>query len=168
VAITTTSAFGRSSIYNRLKYRDRLAAIPIGMTSGYGNFHLNGLVQEVRQWLKRTGHEIKTGYGTGPRAIWTDIALACNKLGINPHDVLQHGIEREAYLFPLVRNLHAVMQEGAAPVYHDAPFAEVAAWWQERWLIRRAQTDQRYREWRREQTLAAIAGEISPATPLVV
>ncbi|MCS7161456.1 MAG: DUF4338 domain-containing protein, partial [Gemmatales bacterium] len=37
--ITTTSALGRSSLYNRLRYRDRLMMQSVGYTSGWGEFH---------------------------------------------------------------------------------------------------------------------------------
>ncbi len=37
--ITTTSALGRSSIYNRVKYRKRLVMESVGFTSGWGEFH---------------------------------------------------------------------------------------------------------------------------------
>ena len=38
-AITTTSALGRSSMYNRLKYGDRLLYQKVGYTKGFGEFH---------------------------------------------------------------------------------------------------------------------------------
>lgn len=39
VAVTTTSALGRSSIYNRLKLDNRMIFRPIGTTLGWGHFH---------------------------------------------------------------------------------------------------------------------------------
>lgn len=157
VAITTTSAFGRSSIYNRLVYRGRLVAKSLGMTTGFGNFHLNDLVKVARQWLKdQYGNEIKTGFGSGPRAIWRDIAKVCNKLGIPANQVLNHGIKREVFLFSLTKNLADVMSTGAKPDYYDVPFRDVADWWANRWLRRRAETNHDWRTWTREQTIAAI------------
>lgn len=157
VAITTTSAFGRSSIYNRLKYRDRLAAKSLGMTTGFGNFHLNGLVKVARQWLENEcGSKIKTGFGSGPRAIWNDIARVCKKLDISPDQILNHGVKREAFLFSLVKNLYDAMSLNAKPDYYDAPFQDIAEWWSERWLLRRAATNNEWRTWSRDQTIAAI------------
>ena len=37
--ITTTSALGRSSMYNRIRFRDRLLFNPVGYTTGSGEFH---------------------------------------------------------------------------------------------------------------------------------
>lgn len=41
VLLTTTSALGRSSLFNRLKYRDRLLYRSIGYTEGYGHFQFS-------------------------------------------------------------------------------------------------------------------------------
>jgi hypothetical protein len=39
--IATTSALGRSSIYNRLRHYDRLLMLSVGYTSGWGEFHFS-------------------------------------------------------------------------------------------------------------------------------
>ena len=39
-AIFTTSLYGKSSQYNRLKYKNSLLYIPIGSTKGFGTLHL--------------------------------------------------------------------------------------------------------------------------------
>ena len=45
--VTTTSALGRSSVYNRLRWADGpLAFEPVGYTSGSGDFHLMGDIYE--------------------------------------------------------------------------------------------------------------------------
>src|SRR5439155_16108546 len=47
--ITATSALGRSSIYNRLKFDDIDVFHPVGFTEGYGHFHLaNGTYARLR------------------------------------------------------------------------------------------------------------------------
>jgi len=48
--IATTSALGRSSIYNRLRYRSRPLMFPVGYTSGWGEFHFtNGAYSQLRK-----------------------------------------------------------------------------------------------------------------------
>ena len=44
--VTTVSALGRSSLYNRVKYRDRLVFEGIGFTGGWGDFHFSDGVYE--------------------------------------------------------------------------------------------------------------------------
>lgn len=49
VGIITTSLYGRSSQYNRLKYKDELLYQPIGETIGYGTLHLTDeTIQNMR------------------------------------------------------------------------------------------------------------------------
>lgn len=48
-AITTTSALGRSSIYNRLKIPNGPIFTKIGMTKGYGHFHISNGLFEMMQ-----------------------------------------------------------------------------------------------------------------------
>ena len=47
VSLTTVSALGRSSIYNRLKFRGREIFHSVGFTQGTGEFHFaNGLLRD--------------------------------------------------------------------------------------------------------------------------
>ncbi len=138
VLLTTTSAFGRSSIYNRLRYRELKIAQSIGYTMGYGSFHLMELYPYFRAFLEAQGVETHGGYGTGPRRKWQTMTRALDRLGL-PRKFMQHGVQREAFLFPLIRNLQDYMEGRASePDYYDLPFADLAAYWRERWLLGRA------------------------------
>jgi hypothetical protein len=156
VAITTISAFGRSSIYNRLRFEDQKAITFLGKTRGYGNFHLNGTVKEVRNWLVKRGYEVKTGFGSGPRAIWNDITRACRLLGLDYRNILGHGIEREAYLFPLINNLTAYVERRENPDYISRPLDAIVDYWHSRWLAGRNTRISRWRTWKRDYTLNKI------------
>ena len=156
VAITTVSAFGRSSIYNRLGFEGEKAAWFLGKTKGFGNFHLNGTIKEVRDWLARQGYEVKVGFGSGPRAIWNDITRACYLLDLDFKNILGHGIEREAYLFPLVNNLAACVEGRENPDYISRPLDAIVDYWHARWLAGRVRRISRWRNWRREDTLNTI------------
>jgi hypothetical protein len=83
VAVTTTSAFGRSSIYNRLKYKDRLLAEPIGYTQGFGTIHLEHLYPRIVELLKSIGKFTPAGWGNGPKVRWQSrdefFAMDCNE-----------------------------------------------------------------------------------------
>ena len=66
--ITTTSALGRSSIYNRLRFRDRLLFVPTGFTIGSGEFHFaNGLYSEVHKRLLRPSASPRRRTASGGR-----------------------------------------------------------------------------------------------------
>jgi len=150
VALTTTSAFGRSSLYNRLRYKGTLVAESLGYTEGYGTFHLMELYPLLRQFLESQGIRPLGGFGTGPRPKWQTMVCALRRLGL-PAALIRHGIKREVFLFRLVDNLEAYMEgRDTEPVYRDWSFGELAAWWRERWLLPRSQRVDGWRAWRKE------------------
>ncbi|HOU15237.1 MAG TPA: DUF4338 domain-containing protein [Anaerolineae bacterium] len=139
VALTTTSAFGRSSIYNRLRYHDTPIAESIGYTEGYGSFHLMELYPLFREFLEERGISTRGGFGTGPRRKWQTIRRALDILGFE-NDFLRNGVKREVFLFRLVDNLESYMEgRTTEPKYRDLPFTDMADYWRERWLLPRAQ-----------------------------
>jgi hypothetical protein len=151
VALTTTSAFGRSSLYNRLIYRGTVIAESLGYTEGYGTFHLMELYPLFREFLESQGISTRGGFGTGPRRKWQTMVRALDRLGL-PSDMLRHGVKREVFLFRLVNNLEAYMEgHDVEPIYRNLPFSELVVWWRERWLLPRAQRVDGWREWRNEE-----------------
>ncbi|HIP71153.1 MAG TPA: DUF4338 domain-containing protein, partial [Anaerolineae bacterium] len=147
VALTTTSAFGRSSIYNRLKYNENFIAESLGYTKGYGNFHLHGLYPVIKEYLEAENVCIQGGYGTGPRRTWQLIRTALDKIGLSG-DLLKHGVKREAFLFRLTNNLEEYLQgETLVPVYRDYPFDDLANYWKNRWLTGRADRVDGWHQW---------------------
>lgn len=147
VALTTTSAFGRSSLYNRLRYCSLLIAEPIGYTEGYGTFHLERFYPIFRIILEEQGISTRGGFGTGPRRKWQTMTRALERIGL-PKDFLRHGVKREVYLFRLIDNLEAYMEgRDPEPMYRDLPFSELAKWWRERWLLPRAERIDYWKKW---------------------
>ncbi|MBE7158009.1 MAG: DUF4338 domain-containing protein, partial [Rhodospirillales bacterium] len=110
-AVTTTSAFGRSSMYNRLRYGERLLAEPIGYTLGYGTLHLEHLYGQIRGYLEMTDEYNHGGFGAGPKVRWQNITNALLKLGLSG-SLLQHGVKREVFLYRLVDDLETGMAGG--------------------------------------------------------
>jgi hypothetical protein len=151
IALTTTSAFGRSSLYNRLKYRDVTIAESLGYTEGYGTFHLMELYPLFREFLESQGISTYGGFGTGPRRKWQTMVRALERLGFSA-EFLRHGIKREVFLFRLIDNLEAYMEgRDTTPVYRNLPFSDLVAWWRERWLLPRVERVHEWKEWRNEE-----------------
>jgi hypothetical protein len=142
--ITTTSAFGRSSIYNRLKYHSEIVAEQLGFTQGSGSFHIpENLYEELIQFLRLNDVNVQRGYGNGPSRKLRLMALAFRYLGLPSFEY--HGIKREVFLFSLVKNLKKVIQKDKKPLWINRPFDELVDYWKERWALPRAE---RIPEWK--------------------
>ena len=149
VALTTTSAFGRSSIYNRLSYNGQPVAISLGYTKGYGSFHFAKIYPKLREFLEEQGVSTKGGYGVGPRIMWSTCTRALTKLGL-PSSLLKHGIEREGFIFPIAKNYKSYLEgRSQSPQYFNRPFLDLSAWWKERWLLPRSSRVDGWHKWRR-------------------
>ncbi|MFQ6002569.1 MAG: Druantia anti-phage system protein DruA [Candidatus Zixiibacteriota bacterium] len=138
--ITTTSAFGRSSLYNRLKYDGEIVAESLGYTQGSGTFHIpEELYEEILELLANRGINIARSYGHGPSRKLKLISLGFKYLGLPNFEY--HSIKREFYLFPLAKNLRKVIQKKEKPIYYKRPFDDLSSYWKERWCIPRAQRE---------------------------
>jgi hypothetical protein len=155
--VTATSALGRSSIYNRLKFNDVDVFQPVGFTQGYGHFHLaNGTYASMRDYLALIGDDEvnRFKFGKGPNYRLRVVRKALEHLDL-PSSLLRHGIERAVYVAPLARNTAAVLRgENERLQWYGRPFDDVVNTWRERWLLPRAARDNSYRtfdkkEWRK-------------------
>lgn len=143
--LTTTSAFGRSSIYNRLKYGEELVAESLGYTKGSGTFHIpQDLYVEIQNFLLKKGVYINTSFGNGPsqKIKILDKAFAMLKL----HNYTQHNIKREFFLFPLVENLKNVITKDVQPRYYNRKLSDLTEFWKERWCVPRSE---RFEDWKK-------------------
>jgi len=153
VLLTTTSALGRSSIYNRLAVPDGPRFMRIGITKGFGHFHLSGeIFESLRAYLEAQGHPYASGhrFGMGPNWKIRVARAALEKLGINGNTILKHGIEREVYAIPLAMNWREVLLGKHRNVRScTMPLAEISQYCLNRWVIPRAERDERYKRFER-------------------
>ncbi|MGA8575272.1 MAG: Druantia anti-phage system protein DruA [Candidatus Cybelea sp.] len=151
VAVTTLSAFGRSSIYNRLRYGDRLLAEPIGFTKGSGTIHLEPLYMHVLDLLRTYDPELVLGgYGQGPKQKWQLFKRALDILKI-PRYYFEHGVKREVYLFRLVAQLGQGMAGGDFGPGLGFEAGDYGQYWANRWALPRASRDKRWRSFLSEE-----------------
>ena len=153
VSITTASALGRSSIYNRLTFRDRKIFHSVGFTQGSGEFHFaNGLYTALYE------HAVKNCAPTAKSSLWGKgfrnrreiVKKALPTLGL-PSNWLYHGVKREVFVVPLAENARQFLRgDDAEPVWHDQPVDQLFDWFRERWLLPRAKWDTRYLEFERD------------------
>jgi hypothetical protein len=148
--ITTTSAFGRSSIYNRLKYNDETVAECLGYTQGTGSFHIpEDLYVDLLTFLKRRGINVAREYGNGPSRKLKLLSIGLSQLGLPSFEC--HGIKREFYLFPLAKNLKNAIHHGKRPMCFNRSFESLVDYWKERWAIPRAERLPGWRDFQRDK-----------------
>lgn len=135
--IITTSAFGKSSVYDRLKFKDEPVSTFLGHTSGLGTFHISeDVFKQILEYLRKEGYDIKRGYGTGPSRKLKIIEIAFRKLGVSHFKY--HNIKRGIYLFSNVKNLKNVIKENTDPIWHDRPFFDLTEFWKNRYMLPRS------------------------------
>ena len=151
--ITTTSALGRSSIYNRVKYRKRLVMQSVGFTNGWGEFHFsNGVYDDLSEFAgKHCAPTAKNeDWGTGFRNRRELVRKALAKLGFS-QEMLNHGIKRELFVAPLATNVRRFLRnEVDEPRYFNLPFKKAVQFWRDRWLLPRAARDTSFRDFDNE------------------
>ena len=147
--ITTTSALGRSSIYNRITLPGRLLYHSVGFTRGSGEFHFsNGTYAEISRFVEEncqpTAKQQRWGKGFRNRREVVRKCLAALDL---PAEWIYHGVQREVFVLPLARNTQEFLrgEENKLVCFND-PAQQIFAWFRERWLLPRAKRDRRYRE----------------------
>ena len=154
VLITTTSAMGRSSLYNRLFIPDGPRFVRIGETRGFGHFHLSGeIFALMRGYLQEIGHPYATGhrFGMGPNWRMRVARTAMEKIGLDANDILNHGIAREVYALPLARNWQEVLLGNHRKVRSCVlPASQIVKFCLKRWVGPRASRDKRYLDFTRD------------------
>ncbi len=144
--IFTTSLYGRSSQYNRLKFNDRLLYIPIGKTKGYGTLHLtNEAFDAMRDFLKSKNVLVTNRFGDGPIWRMRVMRTASELLGIDPDFLLRHSFQRNIYAIPLATNFKEFLKDEQKKIeYFNYPMTKLVAHWKTRWFAqRRKQPDVR-------------------------
>ena len=135
--ITTSSAFGKSSIYNRLKYYEDKVAISLGYTKGYGTFHIPEYIYSMLiQYLNLMGVETDTSFGNGPYSKFKLISNALHHLKLR--NLNRHNIKREYFLFPLVIDLKRVIENKCSIRYVDRGLTQLTEYWKQRRAIPRS------------------------------
>ena len=145
--LTTTSALGRSSIYNRLTFRNAPLFISAGYTAGFGDFQFfNGFYRELRAMVVSEANPSAKHmkWGTGFRNRREVILKALKLLGL-PRNFLCHGIAREVFVIPLAASSYAFLRGETDDLQNTTNSVdELFLWFRERWLLPRAARDSRY------------------------
>jgi hypothetical protein len=137
--ITTTSLYGSSVQYNRLKLDGRAAYQLVGYTSGYGNAHITeSEFAGMEQYLRDIGKPIPKGWGTGRSYRLRVYQSYCqNRYG---KDAPTHNNPRSVYIAPLAVNSKSFLKGETEDIdFYNLPFSRLVTIWRERWLASRLQ-----------------------------
>lgn len=149
--ITTSSALGRSSIYNRLSVDGQTLFISGGYTRGSGEFHLsNGVYKDLMAFARQHGEPSAKDerWGTGWRSRREVVRRVLPQLGLS-RELVYHGVRREVFLVPLASNAQEFLRGEEAELFGGRPgAAELFEYFRSRWLLPRAERDQRFRDFR--------------------
>ncbi len=161
--VTVTSALGRSSMYNRLRLMPNGGSKTekpvvdlrrLGATTGYGHFQITDeLFSQLRGVLQEDGHKYADGhqFGDGPNWRIRVARKGLQSLGLNPDQVLKHGIQREVYAMPIASNASAFLAgRDEEPLFDYKTVDEISELARKRWVLPRGKRRPSYREFRRE------------------
>ncbi|MBX3412414.1 MAG: DUF4338 domain-containing protein [Pirellulales bacterium] len=152
--LTTTSALGRSSVYNRITFRNATLYQSIGYTQGYGDFQfLNGLYDELSAFAHSHCEATakNNSWGTGFRNRREVVKKSLKALGLSS-ELLCHGVRREVFVVPTATNSKSFLCGETDRLDHtDRPAEELWTHFRNRWLLPRAARDQRFRTFKREE-----------------
>ncbi|MGH8544751.1 MAG: Druantia anti-phage system protein DruA [Gammaproteobacteria bacterium] len=152
--LTTSSALGRSSLYNRLRYANRLVYQSVGFTQGTGEFHFaNGQYDHLREYASRYCEptERKFRWGKGFRNRREVIRKCLSKIGLSKQ-WLSHGVGREVFVMPLASNVREFLKGDHSRLrWYDQSADALMSHFRERWLLPRSIRNTEYESWNRDE-----------------
>jgi hypothetical protein len=153
VLLTTTSALGRSSIYNRIKLGGYAFWRSVGFTQSSGEFQFsNGIYKRIKAYAEANCKPTakQNSWGKGFRSKREVIKKCLSAIGLSSK-LLYHGIQREIFLAPLASNATQFLRgEVNSPQFFDWPAEELSRKFIDRWLLPRAERVPQYRSFYRE------------------
>ena len=139
-AITTASALGKSSIYDRINVPGSSRFIHVGWSSGSGEFQFfNGVYDDIFKIAHHNAEHLKNRkWGNGVRNRRTVILTGLEILGL-PDKLLYHNIKRELFLIPLGRKSLEYLRGSARQIQpYNATVQEISNYAVKRWLVPRS------------------------------
>ena len=169
LAVTVTSALGRSSLYNRLRLPGLVTFERLGWSAGWGHFHVpQPLFARLRNYLAAVGHPYAQQhcFHGGPNWRLRLLRAGLDALGLPPEAVLRHGVRREVFAATTSPDAQAFLRAGG-PVPSPVPVAQadVVQAAKDRWIVPRGVRRPDYKAWRTSDTVAALRAHFVVETP---
>ncbi|WP_287950407.1 Druantia anti-phage system protein DruA [Acidiplasma sp.] len=151
-AITTASALGKSSIYDRIKIPQGSEFIHVGWTKGSGEFQFaNGIYDKLYNLASQSVQWSKNPlWGTGTRNRRVVIQEALKMLNL-PSGFTYHNIKRELFFIPLgFKSVEYLKDKAKYIKYYPITQEEISRYMLKRWVIPRSERRKEYLEFRLE------------------
>ncbi|MGC8516160.1 MAG: Druantia anti-phage system protein DruA [Thermoplasmata archaeon] len=151
-AITTASALGKSSVYDRIKINGGAEFLHIGWSKGSGEFQFyNGIYDDLFMMASNLAQKSKNPkWGTGVRNRRAVIKSALKLLDLPPQ-LLYHNIKRELFLVPLGRkSLEYLKGESRQIGYYGLTVDDISEFAIRRWIVPRSQRRKEYLNFKKE------------------
>lgn len=153
VMVTTTSALGRSSIYNRLTANGLTYWHSVGFTAGSGEFHFSDRIYSAMKDFLATRAPPSwrhRAWGEGFRNRREVVRKCLSELGL-PKRLSNHGIKREIFVAALAEKSAPYLRgEIDRPLFRNWSAADLFEVFRDRWLLKRALSAPLYRSFSRE------------------
>jgi hypothetical protein len=149
--ITTSSALGKSSLYDRIRIPNGPEFVHVGWTKGSGEFQfLNGLYDKIYEFAKADISWKKNPlWGSGIRNRRTLIQATLKKLGM-PLNLGYHNIRREVFFVSLGFNSKEFLCGQSDRIkYYELSIHDISTFMLKRWVIPRSERDKIYKEFNR-------------------
>jgi hypothetical protein len=139
--LVTASLYGRSSLYNRVRYAGEDLFQPIGNTGGFGTLHLSRTtIDLLKQLLERDQSLPANRFGDGPNWKMRLVRTGCDLLGLDSQMVLNHGLRKSLYVVHTAHNsLEYLRGKDDRLRYKRRPLKTVVDHWRNRWLAARVE-----------------------------
>lgn len=150
--ITTSSALGKSSVYDRIKIPEGSQFYHVGWTSGSGDFQfLNGYYDDLVNLVTQQGYTGKNKkWGSGIRSRRIVVRKSLLLLGLSPR-FMYHGIRRELFFVPHGKNWKGFLCGKTTRLDpYNLSMAEISEYIKGRWMIPRAKRDKIYSKFKAE------------------
>lgn len=145
--VTTSSALGRSSVYNRVRRADGSPVmVPVGFTRGSGDFHFSGDIYEklaaFASAYASASHRHQRWGASGFRNRREVIQKALHGLDLPARALRFHGVQREVFMTPLARNAYEYLRGETDELdFFNESVDEISSFWRKRWAVPRSQRD---------------------------
>ncbi|MDD4901768.1 MAG: DUF4338 domain-containing protein [Patescibacteria group bacterium] len=141
VCIFTTSLYGKSAQYNRVKYKSKLLYMPIGETRGFGTLHLSSeTLDAMLELLFSKGIFVTNKFGDGPSWSMRVIRTVGDMLNFDSDFLLRHSFKRGIYVVRLASNFRNFLNgKDKKPKYYNYSLKNLVSFWKKRWFKNRKQ-----------------------------